>query len=108
MRVYDRKEFFKFPPGTFFCKGSKWCFDNLSIKGRSLENDFLYIDLCNIDSNDSGQWVDRLEDSLSNGTSYEINKDFSRDGIFDEKEIFLVLEKKDLEFIKSLIEIAIK
>lgn len=108
MRVYNRKGFLQLPDGTIFCKGTRWCFDNLSIKGHSWEDDFLYVDLCNIDANESGQWVDRLEDSLSNGTSYPINNQAARDGLFDEDAIFLVFEEKDLEFLIDVMKISIK
>lgn len=91
-----------------FCKGTKWCFDNISIKGHSLENDFLYVDLCNIDTDSSDQWVDRIEDSLKNGTSYSINNQLARDGLFEEEGIFLVFEKKDIEFLINLFKISIR
>lgn len=108
MRIYNRKDFLNLPGGTIFCKGTKWCFDNISIKGHSWDNDFLYVDLCNIDANDTGQWVDRLEDSLKNGTSYLINNNTARDGMFEEEGIFLVYEKKDLEFLMDVMKIAIR
>lgn len=107
MKVVNRKDFLKLPGGTIFCKGTKWCFDNLSIKGHSWEDDFLYVDLCNIDSNDTEQWVDRLEDSLNNGTSYPINNNTERDGMFDEEGIFLVFEKEDLKFLIDVFKISI-
>lgn len=106
MKIYNRKKFLKLPNGTIFCKGTKWCFDNLSIKGHSWENEFLYIDLCNIDANDTGQWVDRLEDSLENCTSYPINNNIARDGLFEEEGIFLVFEEKDLIFLIDVMKIA--
>ncbi len=108
MRIYNRKDFLKLPDGTLFCQGRKWCFDNLSIKGHSWDDDFLYVDLCIIDCNDSGQLIDRLEDSLENGTSYPINNMTARDGLFEEESVFLVLEKEDLEFMIDIMKISIK
>lgn len=107
MKVYNKKDFLKLPEGSVFCKGCKWCFENLSIKGKSFDSDFLYVDLCNIDAFDTAQWVDRLEDSLKNGTSYQINNDTSRDGLFQEEAIFLVFEKKDLEYLIKVLNISI-
>lgn len=52
MRIYNRKDFIKLPDGTISCKVTKWSFDNLSTKGHSWDNDFLYVDLCNIDAKD--------------------------------------------------------
>lgn len=108
MKIVNRKDFLLLADGTIFCKGTKWCFDNLSIKGHSWESDFLYVDLCNIDANDTEQWVDRLEDSLSNGTSYPINNQAARDGMFDETDLFLIFEEKDLEFLIEIMKIALK
>jgi hypothetical protein len=108
MRIYSRRDFLSLPEGVIFCKGTQWCFDNLSIKGSSWDSDFMYVDLCNIEAHDSGQWSDRLEDSLVNGTSYSINKHTSRDGMFDEEAIFLVFEKEDLEFLINLMRISLK
>ena len=107
MKIYNRKDFLNLPDGTIFCKGTKWCFNNLSIKGHSWDDDFLYVDLCNIDANSTDQWVDRLEDSLNNGTSYSINNNTSRDGMFEEQGIFLVFEKKDLNFLIDVMKISI-
>lgn len=99
MKVYNRKDFLQLPTGTFFCKGEKWFWENMSIKGETWENDFLYVDVCNIDSNNPEEWADRLEDSLANGTPYPINNSTSRDGYFEEDSVFLVFEKEDLEFL---------
>ena len=106
MKVYNRQEFLKLPSGTIFCKGAKWFFGTICIKGHSseLENDICYLDLCNIESDNSDQRVDRLEDSLINGNSYEINNSYGRDTFFDDDDLFLVFEKKDLEFLSDIIK----
>lgn len=108
MKIVNRKDFLQLPKGIIFCKGTKWCFDTLSIKGDSWGNDFLYVDLCNIDSNCTDQWVSRLEDSLSNGTSYPINNDTQRDGMFDEESVFLIFEEKDLQFMIGVMRVSIE
>jgi hypothetical protein len=45
---------------------------------------------------------------LKNGTSYPINKSESRDGMFDEEDLFLVYEKEDLQFIAERIKEALE
>lgn len=97
MRVYNFKDFLKLPPGTIFSQGEKWFFEGFFVKTDSLENDFYSINLCNIDSFDSAQWSDRLEDSLNNGTSYPINYSECRDASYRDDLIFLVFEKDDLQ-----------
>jgi len=108
MRVYNRKDFLKLPNGIIFCKGVKWCFDTMKIKCQSLNHceydDFVYMDLCNIDSEDTGSWVDKLEDSLLNGTSYPININTEGDGLFEKDSIFLVFEKEDLQYLSDIIK----
>jgi hypothetical protein len=99
MKVYSRQDFLKLPEGTFFSQGNKWCFQGLSIKGHSFENDFMYVDLLEIESESSGDWADKLEDSLTNGSSYPSNSSSSREGLYDDSDVFLVLELEDLNFI---------
>ena len=108
MRVYNKKDFLDLPEGTIFCMGVKWAFDNLSIKGESWKesSDFFYTDLCWIESEGSHEHFDFLEDSLKNGISYGINKSTSRDGMFDDNDVFLVFEKEDLEYLIHICKIA--
>ncbi len=107
MKIYNRKDFLNLPLGIIFCKGIKWCFDSLCMKGDSCGNDFYYVDQCCIDANNGGELVDRLEDSLINGTSYIINHNSARDGLFNEEDIFLVYEKEDLEFLINVLKVSI-
>ena len=96
------------PIGTFYSKGEEWYFTGFCIKGETIYDgngfaiDFFYQELIDIDSFDSDQHADRLESSMQSGMSYPINKSEGRDGTFDEKDIFLIFEKEDLEYIKSL------
>lgn len=108
MRVYSKKDFLSLPEGTIFCNGVKWAFDSLRVKGESFNNfsDFLYTDLCWIESEGSHECFDFLEDSLKNGTSYEMNKSTARDGIFYDEDVFLVFEKADLEHLMNSFKIA--
>lgn len=104
MRVYNRKDFIAMPEGTVFCKGTKWNFGNLCIKGYSFQNDFLYVNFCDIDSEDSEQRIEFLEDSLKNGTTYEMSNQAERDGCFNEDDLFLVFRNHDLEFLAKVIK----
>lgn len=106
MKVYHRNDFLLLPAGTLFCKGVEWSFYDLCIKGETWENDFLYSNLTLMSSISSNDYFDKLDDSLNNGTSYFINQDFSRDGSFDDSELFLVYERKDLEYLEHLIRVS--
>lgn len=103
MRIYNRKDFLNLPPDTIFCKGTEWCFENLCRKEESIENDFFYQELCDIDCTNSEDRDEKFEDALKNATSLEINRCNSRDGMFDDDAVFLVFEKKDLLYLYEVI-----
>lgn len=104
MRIYNRKDFMNLPIGTFYCKIDSGSGGGLCIKKESLYNDWYYQDLCNIESFDSQERWDFIDDSLQNGTSYEISSSEMRDGFYENEDKFLVYEKKDLELLKKYIE----
>jgi hypothetical protein len=105
MKIYNKKDFLKLPPGSFFAKGIKWVMDGFCIKGDTISDcDFYYLNLVNIDAFNTEQLFDRYEEMLTNGISYPINEDGERDGTNNDEEIFLVFERKDLEVIvKSIV-----
>jgi hypothetical protein len=104
MRVVDRKTFLGLPEGTFYCKGERWCFDDMCLKGESLSNDWFYLSFNWIESDDSGMAFDRLEDMAANGASYPMEDAWTRDGCFDDDALFLVFERDDLERLRGLID----
>lgn len=108
MRVVDRKTFLTLPAGTIYCKGDRWAFEGLCIKGDSLENDWTYLDPAWASARDSGEAADLLECSLEAGSSFNCEDAYGRDGFFDSENIFLIFEKADLLFLRSLIDQAIK
>lgn len=99
MKIYNREEFMKLPEGTIFTSGEPYAFLNLLIKGETWEVDFLESSLLDIDSFSSDENSDRMNEMKKNGTSYEINKSFGREGLFDDKMLYMVFEKKDLEYM---------
>ena len=108
MKVLNRQDFMKMPEGTIFAKGKRWYFEQLSFKAGTMSDDFVCLDLCNVDNDSFEQLIDRLEEMLSKGTSYPFdNTGFSRDGCFDEDDLFLVFEKDDLLILRSRIDEAL-
>lgn len=103
MKIVNRKEFLKQPHGILFSKYKPCILEELMIKGDSLINDFYYQDIGNsIDSNDSGDYADKLFDSKKNGT--ELKMDFycqGRDGLFEDDQLFAIWSDEDR---KSLID----
>ncbi len=95
------------PEGTFFAKGEKWFIDGFCVKGETyFDNsepiDFKYLNLVDFDYKDCKERADFYEVILETGQSKEINKHYMRDGCFCDEDVFLVFEKEDLDYIKSL------
>lgn len=112
MRIYNRQEFMKLPAGTFFAKGSEWYFESIDVKddtcvheGKNI--DFFVHELNWVDSDGTEQALERLQDMKENGASHPMQDSISRDGCFDEEDLFLVYEKEDLKRLKEMIEKAL-
>jgi hypothetical protein len=107
MRIYKRADFLKLPEGILFCKGKPWYWGTLHVKGKSLKNDFIDLDLCWIDdeNNDDDPIMTGM---LENGDSASMNTAYGRDGCFDDEDIFLVFEKPDLEELRGIIDNALQ
>lgn len=98
------------PEGTLYCKGKPWHWGELTVKGDSIlssQGDFWMQSLNTIDSFDCGEWVERQETMLKTGCSYPLDTSIQRDGCFDQDDLFLVYELKDLRLLRYLIDKAI-
>lgn len=114
MKIYRHNDFLKLPEGTIFCFYIDEQYigntDHICIKGISLKDQAgEYIDFCYIDfidtstAIDSGDHMYEFNDMLINGSSYELEPHAQRQGLYDEKSVYLVYEKNDvLEIIKYL------
>ena len=98
MKIINRKEFLEMPKGTVYSKFEPCIFGDICIKEESLENDWFYQDIVDaIDVNDSGEFGEVL--CRAEKTRESIPMDFyciSRDGLFDNDQLFSVWEKKDV------------
>lgn len=99
MKMYSRQEFMKLPEGTIFSSGPQYGFSDIQIKGETWEVDFLESSLVNIDSFNHDEWSDRMQKMHEKCASYPINKDYGREGLFDNEMVYLVYEKEDLEYM---------
>lgn len=110
MRIVSRKEFLKLPPGTLYQQCAEpWAFDNIMVKWDSLiyddsgDGDWVCSDITDIQSNDSGEYFERLDDMLTNGASYPLDLDTgSRDGSFVRDAVFMIYERADITKLKEL------
>lgn len=116
MKVYNRKEFLKLPEGTFFTRhddSSVGVITNLERKGETTPNgnDFYYGEVLDLDSDDDHYHGHRLEQAAlqarQEGISAEVPLDIGcggRDGVFDEDELYLVLNKDEIQEIIDMLQ----
>ncbi len=110
MKIVNREQFLAMPAGTIYAKGERWLFNGLEVKGESHPNDWWSLDPSWIGGDkveDSCDAFDALEDMLKNGASYPMSCSQSRDGLFDEDDLFLIFEEKDLLELRGHIDTAI-
>lgn len=113
MKIVDRVTFLTLPTGTVYAKGEPWVFGSLSIKDDSIPadasfcGDWFYLDPAWIDADTSEVAFERLDEMQAKGTSYPMETAVGRDGLFDQKDIFLVFERDDLLKLRGMIDTAI-
>lgn len=100
MKIVNLPVFLAMPEGTVFWKYAPAWFNGMRIKGQSLrENDFMALilpDDC-IDGQDSGEWIDILFNGAETAESIPMRWDeLSRDGLYENGQLFAVLEEHDL------------
>lgn len=71
------------------------------MKGESLNTesgigDFYYRQFNWVDGKDSGECFDRFEEMRDKGTSYPMESDWYRDGLYDPDTLFLLYDTNDL------------
>ena len=95
MRVINRKEFLQMRKNTIFATYEPCVFGRLCIKGESFEDDFLFTDFM-----ETGLNFNIYSDLLDNRKSVLIDlSSQSRDGIFEDEQMFVIFEDKDIEHL---------
>ena len=102
-RVMTPEHFRECPEGTVFAYGERWNFSSLMVLAEHVTGDgywgFWAVDPMWVQTDDSGQAFDRLEEMLETGVSYPAedaaSKFMSYDG--DKMEAFFILEKADID-----------
>jgi hypothetical protein len=110
MKIVNLKQFLELPDNVLYAKYEPCFFGPLEIKVESLENDFFSQAIADsVLAHDSEEFSNALESSLLNGTT--VAMDFystSRDGCFEDAQLFAVYDKEDvfllIERLKSCIE----
>ena len=97
MKVYNFSNFLRLPPGTLFAQISDSPAGDLRIKGDSLPSDFFYRSICEIDFQNTEDYITKMDSMLERKESYPINETYTRHGLFE--GTFLVFEEMDLRKI---------
>lgn len=111
MRIVNLKQFLALPNETLFSKYQPCSFGELEIKVENCgARDFVTQDIAGaIAHNDSGEFIDKLEDARENGTSLPMDFDFAgRDGCFVDEQIFAVWERADIETLIERLKICLE
>lgn len=102
MRIVNRETFLDMPVGTLFATYEPHVAGELMLfEGRCGTNDFAYQPLIDWpeDCTNSEQWVEAMERAVETGEP-TAPMDFTgttRDGLFDEDQLFLVFEPTEKE-----------
>lgn len=110
MKVYNRTEFMKLPPGTVYSDYRPYTVDSLSVKTTGpddMTGDFCHqdIDALEIESASSNELFDKLGKQLADhSVSLPLVFDSSgRDGMFDPDALFAVLDGQDIAKIVEVL-----
>lgn len=111
MKIVNRTVFLQLPAGAVFAKYSPCAFGELLIKGDTYENsnDFTYQDITSaINCDTSNEYDVLLDRAVEEGISIQMDLDSSsRDGLFDDDQLFAVFERCDVESLIARLQSAL-
>ena len=97
MKLLNRQQFLAKPSGVVFAKYEPHCFGEWQIKGNTLQyNDFNYQDFVNINTDLYEEHFEACEDFVEKKTANVDFQDWRRDGLYEDKILFAVLEKHEV------------
>ncbi len=92
-KIIDRKAFLNMPANTIYREYAPHIMGDVMIKGDSLDNDFWAQDLDNTKTDDLCGMIEMLE---SGNVEFDLDCE-SRDAMFNDDQLYLIYEKKDVE-----------
>lgn len=106
MKIINREQFLKLPAGILYAKYTPCIFEDIQIKYDTRNGfdekpiDWIYQDLLEINRKDNQDYYDVLDYAQETGDSFELDLECcSRDGLYDEKQLFAVFELKDVSYL---------
>ena len=101
MKILTRKDFLKTPRNTLFSYYEPCCFRELCVKtsdNKDWENDFIYFSLIAEFNKQNSEEFDKICERMEKGQSVPQSfEETSREGLFDDEQLFLVYEKEDIK-----------
>lgn len=118
MKIVDRKTFLAMPAGTVYAKWGKageypkdqdLTYDEVAVKGDTVANvDWVEMPLLAWpeDCGDSGAWADAMHAAINGKPTapLDIGDGGSRDGLFDDDQLFAVFERVEVERLVALFQ----
>lgn len=109
MKIIKRPEFLALPANTVFAKYEPCILGDLMIKGDSCGGhppvDFFYRDVVAVESSGSDELMDLMLRAPETGESFPLDPDgTSRDGCFDDDQLFAVMDADDIEGIIGMLQ----
>jgi len=109
MKIVDLKTFLSLPNGTIFQKYAPHFGEVIAIKRENVgERDFWYTSIDGMSAT-KGDCENEIfyqhEIALRQGASFDLDFNvWSRDGCFNDDQMFLIWERKDVEALKALLD----
>lgn len=100
MRIVNLEELRKQPKGTIYCKYKPCYFSSPKVFGGICgESDFICAELIGwVKSSGSDEMYNILHDAEKTGGSFDLDTEcFGRDGFFEDKQLYAIYERKDIE-----------
>ena len=92
-KIINRTDFLKMPANTIYREYKPCIMGDLEIKGDSLENDFWVQRLDDTNTDDVEEMIKMLDSGV---VEFDLECE-SRDAMFNDDQLYLVYERKDVE-----------
>ena len=109
MKLYNRKQFLELPSGVVFAKYEPCYFDQLQIKGDTwLPNDYLDQELVTINTDLYDEHYEACLDFEEKKTASVDFHDWCRDGLYEDKQLYAVLDASEVRGLISRLQETLK
>ena len=106
MKIVNREQFLAMPGNTLFYKFQPYIEESLQIKMETWGNDYIYQDIDGAIAIEKGRDQFSIIDlAMATGNSFSMDfEQTSRDGCFDQHQLFMVFEQPDIDKLLARIQ----